>query len=81
MAAGSSRILVEVGASCFIREIEDEEQANIGRWIPPHPAGKRLKYSPVYGRHHLSFDLFMVASKDIPKGAEILRQEDMWDAE
>jgi hypothetical protein len=79
-AAGSSRILVEVGASYFIREVEAEEEANIGRWIPPHPAGTRPTYSPVYERHRLSFDVFMVATKDIPKGAEIIRFEGMWDA-
>ena len=80
-AAGSERILVEVGASYFIREVATEEEANIGRWVPPNPAGRRPKYSPVYERHRLSMDLFMVATKDIPKGTELLRPKNMWDAE
>jgi hypothetical protein len=80
-SAGSARTLVEVGASFMIREVETEEEANVGRWIPPHPAGKRPKYSPVYERYRLSFDVFMVATRDIPKGAELLKYSDMWDAE
>ncbi len=79
-AKGTERTLVEVGASYLIREVETEEEANVGRWIPAHPAGRRPKYSPVYERHRLSFDVFAVATKDIPKGAELLKYEHMWDA-
>lgn len=80
-AAGSSRRLVEVGASYFIQSVDTEEEANVGRWLPPHPEGKRPKYSPVYERHRLSFDVFMVATKDIPKGTELKRFSGMWDRE
>jgi hypothetical protein len=78
-AAGIGRTLVEVGASYFIKEVATEEEANIGRWVPAHPAGKRPRYSPVYERHRLSFDVFIVATRDIAKGEELLRYEDMWE--
>jgi hypothetical protein len=76
---GSGHHIVEVGASYLIRSVQDEEEANIGRWIPAHPEGKRPKYSPVYERHSLSFDVFMVATKDIATGDEIVRYTGMWD--
>jgi hypothetical protein len=79
-AAGSARTLVEIGASYFIQPVDTEDEANVGRWIPAHPQGKRPKYSPVYERHRLSFDVFMVATKDIPKGAELKRFAKMWEA-
>jgi hypothetical protein len=60
------------------RTVETEEEANIGRWIPPHPQGRRPKFSPVYERHRLSFDVFAVATKDIPKGTELLKYKNMW---
>lgn len=80
-SAGSARTLIEVGASSLIRRVETEEEANVGRWIPPHPAGKRPTYSPVYERFRLSFDVFIVATKDIPKGTELLKYSHMWDKE
>jgi S-adenosylmethionine decarboxylase proenzyme len=80
-AKGSQRRLVEIGASYFIRIAENKDDANVGRWIPPHPQGKRPKYSPVYERHRLSFDVFMVASKDIAKGEELVKYKHMWDEE
>lgn len=80
-AAGSQRRLVEIGASYFIRIGRTQEESNVGRWIPPHPKGKRPKYSPVYERHRLSFDVFMVATKDIAKGEELIKYERMWDEE
>jgi hypothetical protein len=79
-ATGSARRLVEIGASHFIQSVEHESDANVGRWIPPHPRGVRPKYSPVYERHRLSFDVFMVATKDIPKGTELKRYSKMWEA-
>ena len=79
-AEGAGRTLVEVGASYLIREVDTEEEANIGRWVPAHPDGKRPKYSPVYERHRHSFDVFMVATKDIKKGDEILKFKGMWDS-
>ncbi|KAG7357242.1 spermidine synthase [Nitzschia inconspicua] len=79
MAEGTNRTLVEVGASYLIRTVKNKDDANIGRWIPAHPDGRRPKYSPVYERHRLSFDVFAVATKDIPKGTELLKYEYMWD--
>jgi hypothetical protein len=78
---GSARTLIEIGASYLIGVVDDEEAANVGRWIPPHPEGKRPTYSPVYERHRHSFDVFMVATKDIPKGAEVFKYANMWDSE
>ena len=78
---GSERVLVEVGASYLIDTADDEKKANVARWIPPHPAGKRPVYSPVYERHRHSFDVFIVASKDIKKGEEILKPAGLWDKE
>mmetsp|Transcript_11625 Transcript_11625/g.33462 ORF Transcript_11625/g.33462 Transcript_11625/m.33462 type:complete len:750 (-) Transcript_11625:16-2265(-) len=78
-AKGTQRTLVEIGASYLIREVERKEDANIGRWVPPHPDGRRPKYSPVYERHRLSFDVFAVATEDIPKGTELLKYKGMWD--
>ena len=67
------------GGRSMTKEFDSEEEANVGRWRPPHPAGKRPKYSPVYERHRLSFDVFMVATKDIPEGTEVIRYSGMWD--
>lgn len=76
---GTQRTLVEIGASYLIGEVENKEDANVGRWIPAHPEGRRPKYSPVYERHRLSFDVFAVATKDIPKGTELLKYKGMWE--
>jgi len=78
---GSARRLVEIGASYFLRIADSKEDANVGRWIPPHPQGRRPKYSPVYERHRLSFDVFMVATKDISKGDELVKYKYMWSEE
>jgi hypothetical protein len=78
---GSAHTLVEIGASYLIPTEENEEVANVGRWMPPHPDGKRPNYSPVYERHRHSFDVFMVATKDIPNGAELFKYAHMWDSE
>mmetsp|Transcript_4158 Transcript_4158/g.4710 ORF Transcript_4158/g.4710 Transcript_4158/m.4710 type:complete len:761 (-) Transcript_4158:238-2520(-) len=78
-AKGTQRTLVEIGASYLIGEVDNKKDANVGRWIPPHPEGRRPKYSPVYERHRLSFDVFAVATKDIRKGAELFKFEGMWD--
>eukprot|EP00526_Cylindrotheca_closterium_P006994 CAMPEP_0113638774 /NCGR_PEP_ID=MMETSP0017_2-20120614/20325_1 /TAXON_ID=2856 /ORGANISM="Cylindrotheca closterium" /LENGTH=740 /DNA_ID=CAMNT_0000549923 /DNA_START=115 /DNA_END=2337 /DNA_ORIENTATION=- /assembly_acc=CAM_ASM_000147 len=78
---GSARRLVEIGASYFLRIADSTAEANVGRWIPPHPQGRRPKYSPVYERHRLSFDVFMVATKDISKGDELVKYKYMWSEE
>ena len=70
---------VEVGGTFLIRKTKDDSEVNVGRWVPKHPSGKVPVYSPVYDRHMLSFDVFMVATRDIKKGEEIVRHESMWD--
>lgn len=80
-AKGSARRLVEIGASYFLRIADSKADSNVGRWIPPHPQGRRPKYSPVYERHRLSFDVFMVATKDIAKGDELVKYKYMWTEE
>jgi len=67
--AGTETRFLEVGASALIRSV-DSEEANVGRWVP---VAERPVYSPVYDRHRMSFDVFMVATKDIAAGAEVLR--------
>jgi len=78
-AKGTQRTLVEIGASYLIAEVENKEDANIGRWIPSHPEGRRPKYSPVYERHRLSFDVFAVSTQDISEGTELLKFKGMWE--
>jgi peptide deformylase len=78
-AEGIGLTAVEVGTSYMIAEVDDEKEANVGRWMPPHPSGTRPVYSPVYERHRLSFDVFLVASKDITKGQELFKYKHMWD--
>lgn len=78
-ADGIGLTTVEVGASYMIASVEDEKEANVGRWMPPHPSGKRPVYSPVYERHRLSFDVFLVATQDIAKGQELLKYKHMWE--
>jgi spermidine synthase len=77
-AEGSGQHYVEIAATVLIRRVSDEQQANVQPWVPKHPSGKRPKYSPVYERQRVSFDVFMVASKDIKVGEEIMMHEDMW---
>mmetsp|Transcript_9368 Transcript_9368/g.15525 ORF Transcript_9368/g.15525 Transcript_9368/m.15525 type:complete len:861 (+) Transcript_9368:97-2679(+) len=76
---GSGKIYVEIGGSSVIRESDDASEVNIRRWIPVHPDGARPKYSPVYDRHRHSFDVFLVASRDIKAGEEIVKPADLWD--
>ena len=78
-AAGSGQHYVEVGASVLIRRTDSELETNVGPWMPPHPSGKRPKYSPVYERHRVSFDVFMVATKDIAEGDELVVSSKAWE--
>mmetsp|Transcript_10224 Transcript_10224/g.15428 ORF Transcript_10224/g.15428 Transcript_10224/m.15428 type:complete len:794 (-) Transcript_10224:149-2530(-) len=64
---------VEVGATTFIRKTDEKDATNVGRWVPTHPGGQDPVFSPVYDRHRLAFDLFLVATKDIKAGEEIVR--------
>jgi len=80
MADGSELTYVEVGASFLIRRSENKEESNVGTWMPPHPSGKIPVFSPVYERHMNSFDVFLVATKDIKKGEEVIKPLDLWNA-
>jgi len=79
MASEAGLTYIEVGSNHLIRRTMNEAETNVGRWMPKHPSGKVPVYSPVYDRHMMSFDLFMVATKDIKAGEEIVRLENMWD--
>ena len=78
MSHGSTLKYVEVGASSLIRKSENVEEVNVGRWMPTHPSGKQPVYSPVYDRHMVSYDVFLVATRDIKKGDEIVKPDDLW---
>jgi hypothetical protein len=62
---------VEIGGPTLIRKVEGA--GNVKKWVPPHPSGKRPPYSPVYDRHSMSFEVFLVAAEDIPAGTELTR--------
>jgi spermidine synthase len=68
---------LEVGASTLIRKVSSGGE-NVGRWVPRHPTGKRPIFSPVYDRHRISFEVFLVALEDIPAGFELLRSKNEW---
>ena len=70
---GAGALYLEVGASALIRVVDDESEANVGRWVPIHPNGERPAYSPVYDRHRVSLEVFLVATQDVPAGAELTR--------
>lgn len=78
MSDGRTLSYVEVGASFMIRRSSNPEEVNVGRWMPGHPSGKQPVYSPVYDRHLVSFDVFLVATKDIKEGDEIVKPENLW---
>jgi spermidine synthase len=79
-AEGSAQHYIEIGGSVLIRRSEDHSEANVETWVPQHPSGKRPKYSPVYERHRVSFDVFLVTSKDVNVGDEIVIHKDMWNS-
>ena len=67
---------MEVGGSVVVRR--SAENVNVAPWVPPHPTGKRPVYSPVYERHRVSFDVFLVATQDIAAGDEVIMSADAW---
>lgn len=73
MAQGTKLNYVEVGGTTFIRKSKNADEINVGRWMPEHPSGKLPVYSPVYDRRMMSFDVFIVATKDIKAGEEVVR--------
>ncbi len=77
---GSNLKYVEVGGTSMIRKSDNADEVNVGRWMPVHPSGKQPKYSPVYDRHMVSYDVFIVATKDIKIGDELVKPTDLWAA-
>jgi hypothetical protein len=77
-APGSGEHYVEVGGSVLIRRSSESGSSNVGAWVPQHPSGKRPVYSPVYERHRVSFDVFLLATKDIAEGDEVVMSRDTW---
>ena len=67
---------VELGGPSLIRKSSNADEVNVGRWVPLHPSGQQPVFSPVYERHHVSFNLFLVAIRDIQKGEELVRTEE-----
>lgn len=78
LQVGSGKNFVEIGGSFLMRTAEDVAGANVRQWIPVHPKGGRPKYSPVYDRYRHSFDVFVVASRDIKAGEEVLKPPALW---
>lgn len=79
MGEGNGLTYVEIGASFMMSRSANPEEANVGRWMPAHPSGKIPTYSPVYERHMVSFDVFLVATKDIKTGDKLVKLEDLWE--
>lgn len=79
MNEGSGKNFVEIGGSFLMRTTDDKGAANVRRWVPTHPEGSRPKYSPVYDRHRHSFDVFIVASRNIKAGEEVMKPIGLWD--
>ncbi len=77
IAQGIGQTIVEVGPSFLIRNAPSKDEANIDRMIP-RPE-ELPTYSPVYERNRRSFDVFLVATKDINVGEEILKYDGIWD--
>ncbi len=73
MLEGNEVNYVEVGATTFIRKSEDASEVNVGRWMPDHPSGKIPVFSPVYERRMNLMDVFIVATRDIKAGEEVVR--------
>jgi spermidine synthase len=76
VAEGIGQTIVEVGGTFLIRSVPSKSEANIDRMIP-RPE-ELPTYSPVYERNRRSFDVFLVASKDIEKDEEILKYDGLW---
>lgn len=80
LQVGSGKNFVEIGGSFLMKVADDASEANVRRWIPDHPNGGRPIFSPVYDRHRHSFDVFMVASRDIKAGEEIVKPPALWES-
>lgn len=73
MLEGNRLTYVEVGATTFIRKSGKSSEVNVGRWVPKNPSGKMPVFSPVYERRIQSLDVFIVATRDIKAGEEIVK--------
>lgn len=78
LTEGLESHIVEIGASFLVRQVEDESLANVDRLRPVPQGQKRPPYSPVLDRHRHSFDVFLVATRDIHVGEEILKHVNLW---
>jgi hypothetical protein len=63
---------VDVGASTAIRRTTNMDEANVSHWMPTNEE-KLPAYSPVYERHFDSLSLFLVSTRDIRIGEEIVK--------
>jgi len=79
LTEGLESHIVEIGASFLVRKVEDESEANVDRLRPIPEGQKRPPYSPVLDRHRHSFDVFLVATRDIHVGEEILKYDGVWE--
>ena len=61
-----------------MRTSEDTNEYNARRWIPPHQEGVRPKFYPVYDFNRHSFDIFLVAIRDIKLGEEVMKPVVLW---
>lgn len=74
MIDGMDLLYIEVGGSTLIKRSKNPDDVNVGQWMPPHPSGKLPVHSPVYDRRQYSFEVFLIATKDIKAGEEIVRE-------
>jgi len=71
--------IIEIGGSFLVRKVEDKKESNIDRLRPIPEGMSRPPYSPVLDRHRHSFDVFLLATRNIKVGEEILKHVDVWD--
>eukprot|EP00586_Coscinodiscus_wailesii_P015474 CAMPEP_0172518688 /NCGR_PEP_ID=MMETSP1066-20121228/290968_1 /TAXON_ID=671091 /ORGANISM="Coscinodiscus wailesii, Strain CCMP2513" /LENGTH=852 /DNA_ID=CAMNT_0013301125 /DNA_START=388 /DNA_END=2947 /DNA_ORIENTATION=- len=79
LTEGHQLNVVEMGGSAFIRIVHDAIGANVDRLRPIPKDMKQPPFSPVFDRHRYSFDVFLVATRDIKTGEEILKYEQVWE--
>jgi len=75
---GADENIVEIGATLLIREANEIENANVGKMMP-FPKEGIPPYSPVFERRRRSFDVFLVATRTINAGEELLKPANLWD--
>lgn len=70
MYGGEQSWVLELGIAGRIRRTTSADESNVACWFCDHA---RPKYSPVHDRRFGSFDTFLVATKAISKGEELVR--------